>query len=145
MDLCRGLRLGGGLLPLTALFGELTIPLLAGVRRPARNGAWLPRAGGESVGGKDRNHRDFVAGLTSGERLLITLRGELYEGSWEKMLQDLRDRLEKRPYIFKLSSRIETDMTAIEKMSSYEEKHGVKLSDYLGSSSDDSASDEQET
>jgi hypothetical protein len=96
------------------------------------------------VGGKGQEHRDFVAGLTSGERLLVTLRDELYEGSWEKMLQDLKDRLEKRPYIFKLSSRIETDMAAIEKMGRYEEEHGINLRDYLSGSSDDSASDEQE-
>ena len=81
---------------------------------------------------RDQEHRDFAAGLTSGERLLVTLRDELYEGSWDKMLGDLRDRLEKRPYIFKLSSRIETDMAAIEKMRRYESENGVNLRDFLG-------------
>ena len=84
------------------------------------------------MGGRSQEHRDFVARLTSGERLLVTLRDELYEGSWDRMLQDLKDRLEKRPYIFKLSSRIESDITAIEKMGSYEREHGVNLRDYLG-------------
>ncbi|HOX08424.1 MAG TPA: hypothetical protein PK280_18660 [Planctomycetota bacterium] len=77
-------------------------------------------------------HRQFVTGLTGGERLLVTLRDELYEGSWDLMLEDLRDRLEKRPYIFKLSSRIEADMAAIEKLRAYEAKENVNLRDYLG-------------
>jgi hypothetical protein len=96
------------------------------------------------VGDEDQGHRDFVAGLTSGERLLVTLRDELYEGSWERMLQDLRDRLEKRPYIFKLSSRIETDMAAIEKMGRYEREHGINLRDHLGGSGEASASEQRE-
>jgi hypothetical protein len=96
------------------------------------------------VGGSGQKHREFVAGLTSGERLLVTLRDELYEGSWDKMLQDLKDRLEKRPYIFKLSSRIESDITAIDKMCTYEREHGVNLRDFLGDPSEGSSAEEQE-
>jgi hypothetical protein len=92
------------------------------------------------VGGRDRKHRDFVAGLTSGERLLVALRDELYEKSWEQMLQDLKDRLDKRPYIFKLSSRIESDMAAVERMRNYEEEHGIDLRDFLSDCSRVSAS-----
>ncbi len=93
------------------------------------------------MGGTDQEHRVFVSGLSSGERLLITLRDELYEGSWDKMLQDLEDRLDKRPYIFKLSSRIESDMAVIKRMSIYEDEHGVDLRAYLESSGDESASE----
>ena len=96
------------------------------------------------MSGKEQEHRDFIAGLTSGERLLVTLRDELYEGSWEKMLRDLKDRLEKRPYIFKLSSRIESDMAAIERMRVYEDEHGINLRDYLAAGDGYSASSEQE-
>ncbi len=96
------------------------------------------------MGGKDREHREFVAGLGSGERLLITLRDELYEGSWDKMLRDLKDRLDKRPYIFKLSSRIETDMAAIEKMNRYEDEHGINLRDYVGGSGGEPTSEDRE-
>jgi hypothetical protein len=85
-------------------------------------------------GGDQERHRGYVAGLTSGERLLVTLRDELYEGSWDLMLEDLRDRIEKRPYIFKLSSRIEADMMAIEKLRAYEVKENINLRDYLGGS-----------
>ncbi len=96
------------------------------------------------MGCRDQGHRDFVAGLTSGERLLISLRDELYEKSWDKMLQDLVDRLDKRPYIFKLSSRIESDKAAIERMRNYEDEHSVDLRVYLDRSVEDSASDERE-
>lgn len=96
------------------------------------------------MGSEDQEHRDFVAGLTSGERLLVTLRDELYEGSWPAMLQDLEDRLDKRPYIFKLSSRIETDMAAIEKMSRYEKEQGIDLRNYLGGSGNGPADEEGE-
>jgi hypothetical protein len=84
------------------------------------------------LGGREHDHRVFVAALSSGERLLISLRDELYDGEWGKMLLDLRDRLEKRPYIFKLSSRIECDMTVIERLSRYETEHGINLRDYVG-------------
>lgn len=86
------------------------------------------------MGDREQNRGEFVADLTSGERLLVSLRDELYEGSWQRMLEDLRDRLDKRPYIYKLSSRIETDMAAIEKMCRYEEENGIDLRDYLGGS-----------
>jgi hypothetical protein len=89
-------------------------------------------------------HRQFVAGLASGERLLMTLRDELYEGSWDKMLGDLRDRLAKRPYIFKLSSRIESDIAAIEKLSAYERAAGVNLAEYLAGQAGEESADEGE-
>jgi hypothetical protein len=92
----------------------------------------------------EQRHRQYGAGLTGAERLLINLRDELYEGSWERMLEDLRDRLEKRPYIFKLSSRIEADMAAIEKMRAYEAGNKVNLRDYLAGSPGDEAPDEAE-
>jgi len=59
------------------------------------------------------------------------LRDELYEGSWEKMLEDLKNRLQNKPYLFKLASRIESDVGAIEKLRSYEQAHDINLKDYL--------------
>jgi len=135
----------GGLLRLTGHQGKLTIVVCwPGCAGPSLTVSLGAVGGGRSVGGSDREHRDFVAGLTSGERLLISLRDELYEKSWDKMTQDLKDRLEKRPYIFKLSSRIESDMAAIERMRNYEGEHGVDLRAYLDNSVEDSASDERE-
>ena len=79
----------------------------------------------------DDGHHRFVESLTPEEKMLITLRDELYFGSWEKMLQDLKDRLKGRPYIFKLVHRIEEDIERIEKLQQYELKESVNLGDYL--------------
>jgi len=79
----------------------------------------------------DSPHAEFVRGLSQEEQMLIALRDELYVGSWERMLVDLRDRLQGRPYIFKLVNRIEEDLTRIERLQSYELKHRVNLADLL--------------
>ena len=75
--------------------------------------------------------REFVAGLDRAETLVLTIRQELYEGSWESMVEDLEARLAGKPYIFKLSQRIENDLATIRKLRDYEERHGVDLGDYL--------------
>jgi len=46
------------------------------------------------------------------------------------METDLRDRLQGRPYIFKLVNRIEEDLERIQKLRSYEEEHKIDLADY---------------
>lgn len=63
--------------------------------------------------------------------MLVSLRDELYDGSWEQMLKDLKDRLEGKPYIFKLVNRISADIQRIEKLREYEKKHRINLADYL--------------
>ncbi|MHC5081942.1 MAG: hypothetical protein ACYTHN_23315 [Planctomycetota bacterium] len=79
----------------------------------------------------DEGHKRFCESLSPEEKMLVTLRDELYFGSWEKMLQDLKDRLKGRPYIFKLVNRIEEDIERIEKLQQYELKHQVNLAEYL--------------
>ncbi len=63
--------------------------------------------------------------------MLILLKNELYEGSWEAMREDLSNRLDGKPYIFKLANRIKDDMDRIEQLQAYEAEHDVDLSDYL--------------
>ena len=63
--------------------------------------------------------------------MLVSLRDELYEGSWDQMLKALKDRLEGKPYIFKLVNRISADIQRIEKLRDYEKKHRINLADYL--------------
>ena len=75
--------------------------------------------------------KEFAKTLTEEERMLLTLRDELYEGNWDNMLQDLRDRLKGKPYIFKLVNRIEEDIVRIERLKKYEGDHSVNLTDYL--------------
>ena len=80
---------------------------------------------------KTSPHDKFAAGLSPDEKTLVTLRDELYGGSWEQMLGDLRDRLKGKPYIFKLVNRIQDDIARIEKLNDYEKKHKINLADFL--------------
>ena len=74
----------------------------------------------------------FVAQLSDEERMLILLKGELYEGRWQAMLSDLSNRLEGKPYIFKLANRIRDDIARIEKLQRFEEQHKLDLTDFVG-------------
>jgi hypothetical protein len=73
----------------------------------------------------------FIDRLESHERVLVDLKDQLYEGSWERILDDLRSRLDNKPYLFKLSQTISRDLAAIERMKSYEMRHKVSLSKLL--------------
>jgi len=75
--------------------------------------------------------KKFAESLSSEEKMLIILREELYEGSWEDMIADLKNRLEGKPYVFKLASRIEADLARIERLKNFEEKNNVSLNDYI--------------
>jgi hypothetical protein len=115
-----------------------------GVRRLAgRAGRRAPHAG-EAAAGNDEVHevtavpddpagkaRRFVEGLSSEERMLVVLNRELYEGSWDEMIADLRARLDGRPYIFKLANRIADDLKRIERLRKFEQDAGVTLSDFV--------------
>ena len=76
-------------------------------------------------------HDKYVAGLSPDEKTLVTLRDELYGGSWDQMLGDLRDRLKGKPYIFKLVNRIQDDIARIERLGEYEKKHKINLAEFL--------------
>ncbi len=89
-------------------------------------------AGGKRAKQAGDGHQEFVQSLEPEERLLIYLRDELYGGKWEDLRRDLRDRLEGRPYVFKLSDRIEKDLARIEKLEGYEKRYRVNLSEYMG-------------
>ena len=73
----------------------------------------------------------FVSGLADEYRMLVILKAQLYDGKWEPMLEDLRNRLEGKPYIFKLASRIKDDIVRIEEMSEFEAKNNVDLANYI--------------
>jgi len=74
---------------------------------------------------------DFVNGLSDERRMLVVLKAQLYGGSWEPMLDDLRNRLNGKPYIFKLASRIQDDIHRIEEMLEFESEHRIDLADYI--------------
>lgn len=83
----------------------------------------------------------FVAQLTAEERMLVILKSQLYDETdradpdcgtgWHAMLVDLHNRLEGKPYLFKLANRITDDIARIEKLRDFEQRHNVKLADYI--------------
>lgn len=75
--------------------------------------------------------KQFVEGLDMEERMLIVLKAQLYAGKWEPMLEDLKNRLEGKPYIFKLINRIKDDIERIEVLRRFEDTYHVDLSDYV--------------
>ncbi len=76
---------------------------------------------------------DFVKDLSAEHKMLIVLKVQLYGGKWEPMYQDLKNRLEGRPYIFKLANRISDDIDRIEQMQQFERQYDVNLCDYVSS------------
>ena len=75
--------------------------------------------------------KSFVETLSNEQRMLVVLKAQLYGGSWEPMLDDLRNRLAGKPYIFKLANRIQDDVERIEQMAAFEAEHGIDLADYV--------------
>jgi len=93
----------------------------------------------EPVGNKDKGGKtavnkavsDFVEGLSDEHRMLVVLKAQLYGGTWEPMVDDLRNRLAGKPYIFKLANRIGDDIERIEQMQQFETEHKIDLADYV--------------
>ena len=74
---------------------------------------------------------DFVNSFSEEQRMLVILKAQLYGGSWEPMLDDLKNRLAGKPYIFKLANRIQDDIERIEQLSEFESEHNVDLADFV--------------
>jgi hypothetical protein len=74
---------------------------------------------------------DFVDGLSDEHRMLVVLKAQLYGGTWEPMLDDLKNRLVGKPYIFKLVNRIKDDIERIQQMQNFEKEQNVDLADYV--------------
>jgi len=75
--------------------------------------------------------RRFIETVTREERMLVVLKRELYDGSWDEMETDLRARLEGKPYVFKLAHRISDDLERIGRLREFERRCGVDLGDYV--------------
>jgi len=74
---------------------------------------------------------DYVRTLDNEHKMLVVLKAQLYGGRWEPMLDDLKNRLAGKPYIFKLTNRINDDVERINEMREFEKNHGVDLADYV--------------
>jgi len=108
----------------------------AGGQSAARRGLGKmdePRAKGKkhTTDAIDASVREYVGRLSDEHRMLVVLKGQLYGGSWEPMLDDLRNRLVGKPYIFKLVNRIKDDIERIEEMRRFEVEHHIDLVEYV--------------
>ena len=74
---------------------------------------------------------DYVDRLSEEHRMLVILKAQLYDGTWDSMLNDLKNRLAGKPYIFKLVNRINEDIERIDEMQQFETEHNVDLADYV--------------
>ncbi len=75
--------------------------------------------------------KDYLESLSEEQRLLVILKAQLYGGEWEPMLDDLRNRLDGKPYIFKLVDRIQDDIERIEKMRKFEKQNNIDLAEHV--------------
>jgi len=83
-------------------------------------------------GGPDKLLVDgFVKNLSDEHRMLIVLKAQLYGGKWQPMLDDLQNRLNGKPYIFKLVNRINDDIDRITELMEFEKEQGVDLAGYV--------------
>jgi hypothetical protein len=73
----------------------------------------------------------FVSRLSDQQRMLIVLKSKLYDGRWDAMLDDLKNRLAGKPYIFKLVNRIKDDIESIELLQAFEQEHKIDLADFV--------------
>lgn len=78
--------------------------------------------------------------LTAEERMLVRLREELYEGSWDHFVQDLEDRLAGRPHVFevgaasaRLQDTIREHLRLIRRLREWEQREQIDLADRLDS------------
>jgi len=74
---------------------------------------------------------DFVAMLSAESKMLVILKRQLYGGTWEPMLEDLQNRLNGGPYIFKLANRIQDDIERIQELFEFEKQKNIDLADYV--------------
>jgi hypothetical protein len=74
-----------------------------------------------------------VATLSREERMLVVVCRELYDRDWDEMIADMQARLNGKPYIFKLATRIEDDLLRIQRLRQLEKELGTELADHVAS------------
>jgi hypothetical protein len=83
------------------------------------------------AGGHAGHEQPHGLNLTADEKDLVLLRDELYGGSWDDMLADLKNRLTGKPYIYKLVNRIQKDIEDIERLRAMEKEKGTNLRELI--------------
>lgn len=74
---------------------------------------------------------DFVSRLTPEEVMLVVLKRQLYGGKWEPMMSDLENRLNGKPYVFKLETRIIDDLKRVSRLREFEIVYSIDLADFV--------------
>jgi hypothetical protein len=85
----------------------------------------------EKSNSKNEQVRDFVSRISNEHKMLVVLKKQLYGGNWQDMLEDLENRLQGKPYVFKLVNRINDDIQRIKELMEFEEDNGVDLSEFV--------------
>lgn len=81
--------------------------------------------------GKEKSYKELTKSLTEKDKVLILCCYELYDGNWQLLIEDLKRRLEGRPYILKLGERIAEDIERATRLMKLEEEYKIKLSDLI--------------
>ncbi len=71
--------------------------------------------------------RDPSTHLDPDDRTLLAMRDELYDGSWDRMEADLKNRRAGKPYVFRLVDSIDADLAAIHRLRRIEARCGADL------------------
>jgi len=81
-----------------------------------------------------RPGRPDIGPLSDEERMLVRVRDELYEGSWDQFVADLKARLSGRPHVFeigpvtdRLTEKINDHLRIIKRLRTIETRSGVNL------------------
>lgn len=75
--------------------------------------------------------RRFLDRLSPEQTMLLVLKRELYDGNWQAMIADLQHRLEGKPHVFTLATRIEDDLARIQQMQQLESHYEVDLAQFI--------------
>lgn len=85
-----------------------------------------------------QEHLDYARNLSYENKVIVWLRDNTpdyqaptKEERWKIMENDLRDRKEKRPYIYKIINRIVEDLPKLRTLKAYESEHKIDLADYI--------------
>jgi len=74
----------------------------------------------------------YIKELPRAERLLIAVRKELYEDSWDNLREDLRRVTKQSGRITDGTiKRVEQDLDTIDRLETFEKENGVDLADYI--------------
>lgn len=74
---------------------------------------------------------EFFKSLSKSDKMLISLRDELYDGDWETMIKDITNRMKGQPYLFKFINRAEKDIQSIKRIRAFEKEHEINLDIFI--------------